>query len=249
MSKGNLAVKEEFDGLAIEDSILEEKLTDNIRIFQKNETKANRKIFYKVLKRIIDIIGALVGTVILIPTTVIIYLARKISKEDNGPLFYEQLRYGKNGKIFRLYKYRSMCIGADEKLKEYLANNEEARKEFKKTHKLQNDPRITKIGNFLRKTSLDELPQMINILKGDMSFVGPRPVVEKEVEEYGKDKEKFLSVKPGLTGYWQVNGRSNTTYEERMEMELYYVDNCSLWLDVKIFFKTFITVFKKEGAV
>lgn len=249
MSKGNLAVKEEFDGLAIEDSILEEKITDNIRIFQKSETKANRKILYKVLKRIIDIIGALVGTVILIPTTVIIYLARKISKEDNGPLFYEQLRYGKNGKVFRLYKYRSMCIGADKKLKEYLENNKEAKKEFEKTHKLQNDPRITKIGDFLRKTSLDELPQMINILKGDMSFVGPRPVVEKEVEEYGKDKEKFLSVKPGLTGYWQVNGRSNTTYKERMEMELYYVDNCSLWLDVKIFFKTFITVFKKEGAV
>lgn len=249
MNKGNLAVKEEFDGLAIEDSILEEKLTDNIRMFQKDETKANRKILYKVLKRIIDIIGALVGTVILIPTTVIIYLARKISKEDNGPLFYEQLRYGKNGKVFRLYKYRSMCIGADKKLKEYLENNEEAKKEFEKIHKLQNDPRITKIGDFLRKTSLDELPQMINILKGDMSFVGPRPVVEKEVEEYGKDKERFLSVKPGLTGYWQVNGRSNTTYKERMEMELYYVDNCSLWLDVKIFFKTFITVFKKEGAV
>ena len=142
-----------------------------------------------------------------------------------------------------------MCIGADEKLKKYLEENEEIRKEFQKTHKLQNDPRITKIGNFLRKTSLDELPQVINILKGEMSFVGPRPVVEKEVEDYGKNKDKFLSVKPGLTGYWQVNGRSNTTYEERMEMELYYVDNCSLWLDIKIFFKTFITVFKKEGAV
>ena len=249
MNKGNLAVKEEFDGLAIEDSILEEKLTDNIRMFQKDETKANRKILYKVLKRIIDIIGALVGIVILIPTTVIIYLARKISKEDNGPLFYEQLRYGKNGKVFRLYKYRSMCIGADKKLKEYLENNEEAKKEFEKTHKLQNDPRITKIGDFLRKTSLDELPQMINILKGDMSLVGPRPVIEKEVEEYGENKERFLSVKPGLTGYWQVNGRSNTTFKERMEMELYYVDNRSLWLDIKIFFKTFITVFKKEGAV
>lgn len=249
MNKGNLAVKEEFDGLAIEDSILEEKITDNIRIFQKSETKTNRKILYKILKRIIDIIGALVGIVILIPTTVIIYLARKISKEDNGPLFYEQLRYGKNGKVFRLYKYRSMCIGADKKLKEYLENNEEAKKEFEKTHKLQNDPRITKIGDFLRKTSLDELPQMINILKGDMSLVGPRLVIEKEVEEYGENKERFLSVKPGLTGYWQVNGRSNTTFKERMEMELYYVDNRSLWLDIKIFFKTFITVFKKEGAV
>lgn len=250
MSKSNLAVKEEMEEVVVEEAILPNATAkNNVRVMYSEKTKTKKKIIYKIIKRMIDIIGALIGTVLLIPVTIIIYFARKFSKEEKGPLFYEQLRYGKNGKIFRLYKYRSMCIGADEKLKEYFANNEEARKEFKKTHKLQNDPRITKIGNFLRKTSLDELPQMINILKGDMSFVGPRPVVEKEVEEYGEKKEKFLSVKPGLTGYWQVNGRSNTTYEERMEMELYYVDNCSLWLDIKIFFKTFITVFKKEGAV
>ena len=247
MSKGNLAVKEEFDDIIVNEAIINEKPVNNIRIINKEKT--NKKILYRAIKRMIDIIGAIVGIIFLIPTTIAVCLARKISKEDKGPLFYEQLRYGKNGKVFRLYKFRSMCIGADEKLKEYLANNEEARREFKKTHKLQNDPRITSIGNFLRKTSLDELPQVINILKGEMSFVGPRPVVEKEVEDYGKNKDKFLSVKPGLTGYWQVNGRSNTTYEERMEMELYYVDNCSLWLDIKIFFKTFITVFKKEGAV
>lgn len=247
MSKGNLAVKEEFDDIIVNEAIINEKPVNNIRIINKEKT--NKKILYRAIKRMIDIIGAIVGIIFLIPTTIAVCLARKISKEDKGPLFYEQLRYGKNGKVFRLYKYRSMCIGADEKLKEYLANNEEARKEFKKTHKLQNDPRITQIGNFLRKTSLDELPQVINILKGEMSFVGPRPVVEKEVEDYGKNKDKFLSVKPGLTGYWQVNGRSSTTYEERMKMELYYVDNCSLWLDIKIFFKTFIAVFKKEGAV
>ena len=249
MSKSNLAVKEEIDDYAGEEGILQNSTIDNVSVIKKEKTKTNKKIMYNFIKRTIDAIGALIGIIILIPATIIIYLARKILKEDKGPLFYEQLRYGKNGKVFRLYKFRSMCIGADKKLKEYLENNEEARKEFEKTHKLQNDPRITKIGNFLRKTSLDELPQMINILRGDMSFVGPRPVVEKEVEDYGKNKEKFLSVKPGLTGYWQVNGRSNTTYEERMEMELYYVDNCSLWLDIKIFFKTFITVFKKEGAV
>lgn len=250
MSKSNLAVKEEMEEVVAEEAILPNATAkNNVRVMYSEKTKTKKKIIYKIIKRMIDIIGALIGTVLLIPVTIIIYFARKFSKEEKGPLFYEQLRYGKNGKIFRLYKYRSMCIGADEKLKEYLASNEEARKEFKKTHKLQNDPRITKIGNFLRKTSLDELPQMINILKGDMSFVGPRPVVEKEVEEYGEKKEKFLSVKPGLTGYWQVNGRSNTTYEERMKMELYYVDNCSLWLDIKIFFKTFKTVFKKEGAV
>lgn len=249
MSKSNLAVKEEIDDFAGEEGILQNSTIDNVRVIKKEKTKTNKKIMYNFIKRTIDVIGALIGIIILIPSTIIIYLARKILKEDKGPLFYEQLRYGKNGKVFRLYKFRSMCIGADKKLKEYLENNEEARKEFEKTHKLQNDPRITKIGNFLRKTSLDELPQMINILRGDMSFVGPRPVVEKEVEDYGKNKEKFLSVKPGLTRYWQVNGRSNTTYEERMKMELYYVDNCSLWLDIKIFFKTFITVFKKEGAV
>ena len=247
MSKSNLAVKEELNDVVGEEAILQETTINNISIMKKEKT--NKKVLYNFTKRIIDIIGSIIGILILIPTTLIIYLARKVLKEDKGPLFYEQLRYGKNGKIFRLYKFRSMCIGADKKLKEYLENNDEAREEFEKTHKLQNDPRITKIGNFLRKSSLDELPQMINILKGDMSFVGPIPVVEKEVEEYGANKDKFLSVRPGLTGYWQVNGRSNTTYEERMEMELYYVDNCSLWLDIKIFFKTFITVFKKEGAV
>ena len=247
MSKSNLAVKEELNDVVGEEAILQETTINNINIIKKEKT--NKKVLYKFTKRIIDIIGSIIGILILIPTTLIIYLARKVSKEDKGPLFYEQLRYGKNGKVFRLYKFRSMCIGADKKLKEYLENNDEAREEFEKTHKLQNDPRITEIGNFLRKSSLDELPQMINILKGDMSFVGPRPVVEKEVEEYGTNKDKFLSVRPGLTGYWQVNGRSNTTYEERMKMELYYVDNCSLWLDIKIFFKTFITVFKKEGAV
>lgn len=247
MSKSNLAVKEELNDVVGEEAILQETTINNINIMKKDKT--NKKVLYKFTKRIIDIIGSIIGILILIPTTLIIYLARKVLKEDKGPLFYEQLRYGKNGKVFRLYKFRSMCIGADKKLKEYLENNDEAREEFEKTHKSQNDPRITKIGNFLRKSSLDELPQMINILKGDMSFVGPRPVVEKEVEEYGTNKDKFLSVRPGLTGYWQVNGRSNTTYEERMKMELYYVDNCSLWLDIKIFFKTFITVFKKEGAV
>lgn len=215
----------------------------------EKEIKTNKKVLYKITKRAIDIIGAIIGIILLIPTIILVYIARKILKEDQGPLFYKQLRYGKNGKIFRLYKFRSMCINADKKLKEYLDNNEDAKNEFEKTHKLQKDPRITTLGNFLRKTSLDELPQMINILKGEMSFVGPRPVISEEVEEYGENKDKFLSVTPGLTGYWQVNGRSNTTYEERMKMELYYVDNCSLWLDIKIFFKTFIAVFKKEGAV
>ena len=226
-------------------------ITDKTVTIQEDlkEKIKGKHITYRFVKRLIDILGGVVGTILLVPITLCVYLARKILKEDDGPLFYEQLRIGKNGKKFRLYKFRSMCIDADKKLKKYLEQNEEARKEFEENQKLKDDPRITKIGDFLRKTSLDELPQMINILKGEMSFIGPRPVVDGEIEKYGANKNKFLSVKPGLTGYWQVNGRSNTTYAERIDMELYYVDNQSLWLDIKIFFKTFISVIKKEGAM
>ena len=225
-------------------------VNDDINIIEKNINirKINIQI-YLAIKRFIDIIGALIGIIVLVPVTLLIYIASIILKENDGPLFYSQKRIGKNGKYFKLYKFRSMCKDADDKLAKYLAENEEMRNEFKETQKLQNDPRITKLGNFLRKTSLDELPQMINILKGDMSFIGPRPVVDGEIDKYENNKEKFLSVKPGLTGYWQVNGRSTTTYEERMKLELYYVDYQSLWLDIKIFFKTFVTVLKKEGAM
>lgn len=247
MNKTNLALKEEIFQMDSSVAIDNQNVT-NVKIQSAKSTKS-KKILYRITKRLIDIIGAIFGIIVLIPVTMGIYIARKVLKEDDGPMFYEQLRYGKNGKMFRMYKYRSMCMNADKMLKKYLEENEEARKEFEEFQKLKNDPRITKMGNFLRKTSLDELPQMINILKGELSFVGPRPVVDKEIERYGANKDKFLSVTPGLTGYWQVNGRSNTTYEERMNMELYYVDNCSLWLDIKIFFKTFMAVFKKEGAV
>lgn len=246
LNKTNLAIKEDIYTMPYADDISINSTDLDITAI-KSETKSKR--IYKFVKRSIDIIGALLGMIILIPTTIVLYIVRKILKEDDGPLFYKHSRYGENGKTFELYKFRSMCINADEKLKEYLIQNTDIKNEFEQNHKLQHDPRITKLGLFLRKTSIDELPQMINILKGDMSFVGPRPVVDEEIVKYGDNKAKFLSVKPGLTGYWQVNGRSNTTYEDRMNMELYYADNYSLWLDVKIFLKTFIAVFKKEGAI
>ena len=208
-----------------------------------------RKVLYKVVKRLIDILGGLVGCVLLVPITVAVYIARKVLKEDDGPMFYEHLRYGKDGKKFRIYKFRSMRIDADKRLKEYLEQNEEARIEFEENHKLKDDPRITKLGKFIRKTSIDELPQFVNVLKGDMSLIGPRPIVDGEIEKYGENKDKFLSVRPGLTGYWAANGRSDITYEERMKMELYYVDNISFKLDIQIFFKTIISVMKKEGAM
>ena len=221
-------------------------------IVENNNTIDNKKVrvnIEKGIKRLVDIIAGLVGTILLIPITICIYIAKKILKEDDGPIFYDHLRIGKDGKHFKLYKYRSMIVGADEILKEYLAENEEARIEFEKNQKLKNDPRITKLGNFLRKTSLDEFPQFINVLKGDMSLVGPRPIVDREVELFGDKMKTVHSVRPGLTGYWAANGRSDTTYEQRVEMEAYYAENFSLLLDIKIILKTIKSVIKKEGAI
>lgn len=217
---------------------------------KKEETieMKNKKIVYRFIKRIIDIIGGLVGIVLLIPITIVLYLISIFSKENKGPIFYEQLRVGKNGKYFRIYKFRTMIIGADKILKKYLEENEEAKIEFEKNQKLEYDPRITKLGKILRKTSLDEFPQFINVLKGDMSLIGPRPLVEGELDAHNGNHKLYESVKPGITGYWGVNGRSNTTYEERLELEYYYAKNFSFWLDTKIFFKTIISIMKGEGA-
>lgn len=199
-------------------------------------------------KRLIDICGALVGIAILLPLTVVVAIINFVNKE-NGPLFYSQKRIGKDGKYFKMYKFRSMVVGADEILKKLLEENEDLRKEFEETRKLQDDPRITKVGRFLRKTSLDEFPQFINVLKGEMSLVGPRAVIDGEIEKFGEHKEEVLSVKPGITGYWAANGRSNTSYDERVEMETYYANNISILLDIQILFKTVISVIKKEGAI
>lgn len=201
-----------------------------------------------ILKRFIDIIGSIVGIVCLIPLTIIIWIANLIMK-DNGPIFYTQERIGKNGKIFKMYKYRSMVVGADEKLKEYLEKNEEARKEYAEYKKLKNDPRITKIGAFLRKTSLDEFPQFINILKGEMSLVGPRPYLPREKEEINGFFNYIMSCKPGLTGFWQVNGRSDVTFTDRLDMDMKYYYNHNLKMDIKILKETVVNVIKKEGAM
>lgn len=207
-----------------------------------------KKTCYYIIKRLFDIIIGIIGFIILIPLTIIVKIANLINK-DNGPVFYKQKRIGKNGKYFYMFKYRSMIYKADEVLKEYLETHPKEAEEFKKYRKLEHDPRITKTGKFLRETSLDEMPQVLNLLNGTMTLIGPRPIVDGEIDIYNKEeKKKFLSVKPGVTGYWQANGRSNTTYEERKKMELYYVDNQSLRLDIKIFFKTFSAVIKKDGA-
>ena len=203
-----------------------------------------RKKIYKVVKRIADIIGGIIGLILLSPVFLILAICIKI--DSKGPVIFAHKRIGKNGKEFNMYKFRSMYKNAEEMIENF---NEEQKIEWQENFKLENDPRITKVGKFLRKTSLDELPQIVNIIKGDLSIIGPRPIVDEELKKYGDNKEKFLSITPGLTGYWQANGRSNTSYEERMQMELYYIDNQSLLLDIKIFFKTIVSVIKKEGAM
>ena len=205
-------------------------------------------IIEKIVKRIIDIIGGLIGIITLIPLSIVIYIANLLSK-DKGPLFYCQERIGKDGKIFKMYKYRSMVVGADEKLLKYLEENEEARKEYKEYKKLKNDPRVTKVGNFIRKTSLDEFPQFINVLKGNMSLVGPRPYLPREKEEMGKYYDCIIKLKPGITGYWQIAGRSDVTFEDRLKMDYDYNKNKSLKTDFKLLIKTVLNVVKKEGAI
>lgn len=207
-----------------------------------------REVITMILKRVIDIIGALVGIAILTPLTVVVAIANFVSG-DFGPIMYSHERIGRYGKHFKMYKFRSMVVNADKKLQDLLENDEEARKEWEEHRKLKNDPRVTKIGKILRKTSLDEFPQFINVLKGEMSLVGPRAVIDGEIELFGENKKIVLSVKPGVTGYWAANGRSDTSYEERVEMESYYAKNMSIPLDIDILFKTVISVIKKEGAV
>ena len=211
------------------------------------KSKIKRKV-ERISKRGIDIVGGIAGTLLLIPLTAILFIANLVSN-DNGPLFYTQKRIGKNGKVFKMYKFRSMCVGADEKLKNYLEENEEARKEYKKYKKLKHDPRVTKIGEFIRKTSLDEFPQFINILKGDMSLVGPRPYLEREKEEMTYYYKYIVSCRPGLTGYWQIAGRSNVTFEDRLHMDMDYYRKHTLKTDMKILKKTVEKCLKKEGAI
>lgn len=200
------------------------------------------------VKRSIDIVGALCGITLLVPITVGVWIANIVTK-NKGPIFYNTERIGKDGKPFKMYKFRSMVLGADEILKEYLEQNPEAKKEYKKYKKLKNDPRVTKVGEFIRKTSLDEFPQFINVLKGEMSLVGPRPYLPREKEDMEQHYSSIIKCKPGLTGFWQISGRSNVTFNDRLQMDTTYSYTKCLKTDVKILLKTVKHVVTKEGAI
>ena len=206
-----------------------------------------KRNLYLFIKRGFDIVLSLIGVVFLIPISVIIKIAYILDKDYNS-IFYTQDRIGKNGKIFRLYKYRSMIPNADDELKRILKKNKRLAKEYRINKKLRKDPRITKIGRIIRRLSVDELPQIINILKGDMSFIGNRPYLPREIEDMGQYYDDIVKTKPGLTGYWQVSGRSDVTFDYRLKLEKYYSNYCGLKMDIKIFFKTFKAVFGGKGA-
>ncbi len=209
------------------------------------EKKPKKRLGYKFVKRAFDICMSSLLIVLLSPT--LLLCALMIACTSGAPVSYKCTRVGKGGKKFKMLKFRTMRKNAD-KLEDFLTP--EQLEEYKKNYKLEKDPRITKIGNILRKTSLDELPQLFNIFVGDMSFVGPRPVLQEETELYGEEREKLLSVRPGLTGYWQAYARNDVGYEdcERQKMELHYIDCCSVWFDIKIAFKTVGTVLSRKGA-
>lgn len=213
----------------------------------KDKKKSKSNFMYFFTKRLFDIFVGLIGLIVLIPLIIIIKLV-SICNGDFNSIFFAQNRIGKDGKEFKFYKFRSMVPNADEVLFKMLEEDKEVAKEYKINKKLKDDSRITKIGKILRRTSIDELPQLLNVLKGDMSLIGNRPYLPREKEDMGEYFDDIVKTKPGITGYWQVSGRENVTFENRLKLESYYSNNYSIGLDIKIFFKTFKAVFGGHGA-
>ena len=200
----------------------------------------------RFIKTLFDQFVALLLLLVLSP----LFLALAfLVRADGGPVLFGHKRVGENGRHFRCLKFRSMVLDADSVLQQVLVTNPDAQLEWEATHKLHDDPRVTPIGRVLRKTSIDELPQLLNVLRGEMSLVGPRPIIDAEIPRYGRDISYYFEAKPGITGLWQVSGRSNTTYEHRVRLDVWYVRNWSLWHDIAILLKTLPAVLKKEGAV
>lgn len=200
----------------------------------------------KIFKRLIDVI--LVSIMLIFSLPIFFIFAILIRLDSRGPIFYKHKRIGIDGKNIYIWKFRTMVCGADQILNQYLESNPALKKEWLSSYKLKKDPRVTRLGRFLRKTSLDELPQLFNVAKGDMSIVGPRPIVESEVELYKKGIDLYKQVLPGITGLWQISGRSDTSYDYRVNLDKYYIRHWSIWLDIYILFKTILTVLKHDGA-
>ena len=221
--------EEEFDEVAI--------------AIDYSDILGKESIFYSVTKRLIDIVGSLCGIILLSPLFLIVAILIKL-EDPKGKVFFAQERNGRYPKTFKMYKFRSMVHNAEELLKDLMDRNEQTGPVFK----INDDPRITKVGKFIRKTSIDELPQLFNVLKGDMSLVGPRPPIPREVDQYNSYQMQRLAVKPGLTCIWQVSGRNNIGFDEWVEMDIEYIKTRNLWLDIKLIFKTVGVLFGDDNA-
>lgn len=221
--------EEEFDEVAI--------------AIDYSDVLGKESILYSITKRLIDIVGSLCGIILLSPLFLIVAILIKL-EDPKGKVFFAQERNGRYPKTFKMYKFRSMVHNAEELLKDLMDRNEQTGPVFK----INDDPRITKVGKFIRKTSIDELPQLFNVLKGDMSLVGPRPPIPHEVEQYNSYQMQRLAVKPGLTCIWQVSGRNNIGFDEWVEMDIEYIKTRNLWLDIKLIFKTVGVLFGDETA-
>ena len=240
----NLAIIPNLIGIPMGGIEVESLFNEKLMLLRVKNNLA--RPFNRFLKTVFDYTLTILGTIAISPILAII--AVWIYKDSPGPVIFKHTRIGKDGKAFPCYKFRSMCVDAKEKLEELLANDEEARAEWERDFKLKNDPRITKSGAFLRKTSLDELPQIFNVLRGEMSLVGPRPIIQEELERYGEHAADYLMVKPGITGMWQVSGRSDIDYQERVALDSWYVHNWSVWIDVMLLWRTIKVVASKKGA-
>lgn len=211
-------------------------VSDNQQAMQKE------RLSYRLIKRGVDIVGSIAGLLLFLPVMLVIFLAIKF--EDGGSVFFAQVRVGKSGKRFLMYKIRSMCMDAEKRMDEVQEKNEIQGPMFK----MKNDPRVTKVGRVIRKTSLDELPQLFNVLLGNMSLVGPRPPLPREVADYDSYEMQRLFVKPGCSGLWQISGRSDLHFDDMVKLDLQYIENRSLGLDFKIILKTFLVFFRSNGA-
>jgi undecaprenyl-phosphate galactose phosphotransferase len=224
------------------------RITDFDGVLLISTSRGEIGLLERIIKRAIDIFASLIGVILLIPLTICVYIMNKYYG-DTGSIFFKQKRIGLNGKPIYIYKYRSMIDGAEEKLEELIKQDDKIRKEYSINKKLVNDPRITKTGYFLRRTSLDEFPQFINILKGEMSLVGPRPYLYREKEDMDVYYNSIIACKPGLTGMWQANGRSNVNFTNRCKLDDFYYKNWTLSLDIIIIYKTIKSIFYGEGAL
>nr|WP_314420590.1 undecaprenyl-phosphate galactose phosphotransferase WbaP [uncultured Erwinia sp.] len=230
-------------GMPLDSTDMSFIFSHEVMIFRVHQNLA--KLSSRIIKRAFDVVGSL--AIITMISPLLIYIAYKV-KKDKGPAIFGHERIGKDGKAFKCLKFRSMAVNSKELLEKLLANDSKAKMEWDATFKLKDDPRVTKIGAFLRKTSLDELPQLFNVLKGEMSLVGPRPIITAELERYSDEVGYYLLSKPGMTGLWQVSGRSDVDYETRVYLDAWYVKNWSMWNDIAILFKTIGVVLKKDGA-